>query len=206
MTASIRIHTQSSGANAIKGIGEVVVSCKWKETAKQTSKERAVVIPIECVKAPEVSESFRALVESVLISQAEATLKNHVNANGDGANEVPLSLFDRTELVSSFLTGADNWMSKEALERAFTVSATWKKITSNPNFATNGVYQVQANRFKDAILKLTGKAVQMDPDKCDMILAKIEDSDLDTEFGGFVVNRLNKIKNNGEKEFDLSAL
>jgi hypothetical protein len=204
--SSIRIHTQISGANSVKGIGEVVIACKWKETAKQTSKERAVIVPMECVKASEVPESFRALVESVLLSQAESVLKAHVNSNGDAANEIPLTSFNRDELVSTFLTGADNWMTKEALEIAFTTSATWKRIVSNPNFASNAVYQMQANRFKEAILKLTGKAVQMDSDKCDMILTKIEDSDLETEFGGFVVNRLTKMKEKQDTSFDLSAL
>lgn len=206
MNSVIRIHTQISGANAIKALGEVVIACKWKETAKQTSKERAVIVPMECVKASEVPESFRALVESVLLAQAESVLKLHVNANGDGANEIALSAFNRDELVSTFLTGADNWMSKEELEKQFTVSATWKRIVSNPNFSSNAVYQMQANRFKDAILKLTGKAVQMDADKCDLILAKIEDSDLETEFGGFIVNRLTKLKEKSGDAFDLSAL
>jgi hypothetical protein len=204
--ASIRIHSQTSGAAAIKAVGEVVVSCKWKQTANQSSKERAILIPMECVKAPEVPESFRALVESVLMSAAEGVLKTHVNLQGDACNEIGSEEFDRPNLVQSFMSGSDSWMSKQELEVAFTASETWKRIVSQPEFKSNQVYQLQANRFKDVILKLSGKAVQLEADKCDLILAKIDDRDLETEFGAFVVGRLAKMKEKNVDAFDLSAL
>ena len=203
--SSIRIHSQLSGAQQIKGIDETLIHATWKQTANQTKKERIVLVPMECVKAPEVVESFRALVESVLMSAAEQVLKDWVNDNPNSA-EMSVELFNRNVLAAGFMVKQDNWMSKEALEVGFTASATWKRITSRPEFKSNAVYQVQANRFKDTILKLSGKAVQLEADKCDVILAKLEDVDLETPFGEFVVKRLTTLKAKQGQEFDLSAL
>lgn len=202
---AIRIHTSISSATAIKPVGEVLITAKWKETAKQTSKERAVIIPMECVQAPEVPESFRALVESVLLSSAESVLKNFVNSEPNSM-EMDSEAFTRPELVSQFMLKSDSWMSKEELEVGFTMSATWKRIASKPEFTSNKQYQIAAQMFKDTILKLTGKAVQLSADKCDAILAKLEDADLETDVGAFIVKRLTSLREKQAQEFDLSAL
>lgn len=204
-SAVIRIHTHLIGAQAIKGIDEVLIHATWKLTANQEKKERIVLVPAECVKAPEVPDSFRALVESVLLAAAEQCLKNYVNSNPNSA-EMDVGLFARDGLVAEFLTKQDNWMSKETLELGFTASKTWKRIAGRPEFKNNAVYQMQANRFKDTILKLSGKAVSLDADKCDVIMAKLEDDDLETPFGEFVVKRLTALKAKQGGEFDLSAL
>ena len=203
--STIRIHTQLASTQAIKAVGEVLIHATWKQTANQDKKERCVLIPMECVKAPEVPESFRALVESCLSAAAEQTLKDFVNGNLNSA-EMDGSLFNRDNLTNSYLTKQDSWMTKEALEIAFTSSKTWARIVNRPDFKNNPVYQMQANRFKDTILKLTGKAVQLETEKCDAILAKLEDDDLETEFGAFVVKRLTTLRAKVADSFDLSAL
>jgi hypothetical protein len=208
MTQAIKIHSQVSGANAIKAVGEVVIACKWKETAKQTPKERAVIVPMEAitVTSAEVSESFKALVEAVLLSTAQDTLKGFINASGDNCFEVPGELFFRTNLVENFLSRDSNWMSKEELELGFTASATWKRIAGRTEYTTNKAYQNAANSFKDTILKLSGKAVQIPVDRCELLLSKIADEDLVTEFGCFVAKRLQTLKEKSVEGFDLSAL
>lgn len=204
--STLRIHTSSVSAAAIKAVGEVLISAKWKETANQSSKERAVLIPMECVKAPEVPESFRALVESVLLNSAVSTLKSFVNSHGDSAHEMDLVTYSRPELVNYFLDSSDSWMSKQELELSFTSSATWKKIVNNPLFVQNKTYQNAANHFKDCILKLSGKAVQIPAEKCDLLLSKISDEDLNSPFGEFVSKRLVNLKEKNVESFDLSAL
>lgn len=202
---SFKIHTNIASANAIKAVGEVVVSATWKETKNQTRKERAIVVPMEMVKAPDVVESFRALVEAALLNTAETVLKNHVNSEPNNF-EILCSMFERPNLVEVFLSNGSTWMSKEELEIGFTASATWKRITNRAEFANNKTYQAAANYFKESILKLTGKATKIAPEECDKILSKIEDSDLETEFGAFVVKRIQSIKNSNSAVFDLDAL
>jgi hypothetical protein len=190
MSNVYKIH--STVAGAIAALGEVTVSASWKQTANQTRKERAICIPMECVKAPEVPESFRPLVESCLMAAAEATLKDHVNDQPNNW-QILVTAFDRPQLVESYLAKADSWMTKEAFELAFTASATWKRITSRQEFAANATYQAAANGFKDALLKITGKVAYIGKDQRDQILAKMEPDDLAAEFGVFVVRRFDQM-------------
>lgn len=206
MTNSIQIHSSLQSVTLATPLGCIAVQAKWKQTANQTRKERAVCIPMECVKAPEVPEAFRALVERVLLDSAENVLKDYVESNPDSW-EAPAVLFDRPNLVQSTLEGrTSNWMSKEQLELAFTASATWKRISSKPEFTSNKTYQMAAGIFRDCVLKLSGKTVKLTPEKCDAILSKLDDSDLETPFGEFVVGRLVKMKAATVDDFDLSSL
>lgn len=203
-----RVHTSIVSAAAIKAVGEVQVTKKWNETTKQTAKERSVLIPMECVKAPEVPESFRALVEAALISQAVEVLKDFCDANPNSF-EIEAESFTRTNLVESFLTRGDSWMSKAELELVFTASATWKKISSDPRFAGETAvqaYKNAASAFRDTILKLTGKAVSLEVSKCDAILSKLHDDDLETPFGIFLCKRINSIRAKSSEPIDFDSL
>jgi len=187
---SYKIHSTIAGA--IAALGEVQITAKWKETANQKRGERAITIPMECVKAPEVPDAFRALVESCLMAAAEQTLKTHCT---DSPNnwEILATAFERPQLVESFLASADAWMTKEQFEIAFTGSSTWKRITSRAEFASNATYQAAANGFKDALLKITGKVAYIGKDQRDMILSKLATDDMQTEFGVFVVRRFEQM-------------
>lgn len=192
MTSSLRIHSQVAAAAAALCVGEVTISTKWKQTSAQTAKERAVNVPMECLKAPEVPESFRPLVEAVLLSAAEQTLKDFVNASENNW-EVLATAFSRPQLVENYLSGSDRWMSKEQLEIAFTASNTWKRITGNPSFSTNKQYQGIASAYKDAILKLGAKTAYFPADVREKILAKLDEDDLASEYGTFVLRRFEQM-------------
>lgn len=201
------IHSSVENTHVSIQLGMIAVTCKWKQTSNQTSKQRGICIPMECVKAPEVPEQFRALVESVLIGQAQEVLKGFVDQEGDAIWEIPQDLFTRVALVESFQNRGSNWLSKQELEISFTSSATWARISKKSEFTTNKTYQAAAHGFKDRILKLSGKATRFTPEVCDAILSKLEDSDLETSFGQFVVERLQAIKKQSQEvELDLSVL
>jgi hypothetical protein len=210
MTNSIRIHSSITGATTVRAVGEVLISAKWRETAAQIRKERAIVIPMECVRAPEVPESFRPLVEAVLMEAAEGSLKQWIDQQGDQCFEILDTHFSRPALTEFFLQRGEVWLSKEQLEMEFTHSATWKRIVGRKGdngqemYKTNQNYKHAAEQFRAAILKLTGKAVQMKKEHCDSILVKLEESDLETPFGCFVVKRLNQLgkKQEAEVSFD----
>ena len=202
----LRLHTSLDAAISLSGIGQRVVSKTWKETAQQRRKERHVIVDAECVTAPELNDSpFRALVESALMSAAETVLRDWVNQEGDNCFEIPAEQLFRPNLIETFM-GRDSWLSKEALDLAFTQSATWDRIVNKPAFKQNKGYQRAANLSQVSILKLAGKNTSLKPELCDALLVKLDDRDLQTEFGAFVVKRLGQIKNRTTEEFDLSAL
>lgn len=203
--STFRIHTSLVSAAAILSVGEKLISVKWNETTKQKKNEVAVLIPMECVSAPEVPESFRALVESALLSSAKQGLKDFVESNPNSF-EIPKTVFHRDNLTAEYLNSGSNWMKKGELELAFTASATWKRISSRPEFKENKAFQAVANRFKDTILKLSGKATVVSPDDADILISKISDEDLETPFGEFVVSRLDSMKLKKVEKIDFDSL
>jgi hypothetical protein len=84
-------------------------------------------------------------------------------------------------------------MTKEAFELAFTGSATWRRITSRAEFASNAAYQAAAGAFKDALLKITGKVCHLSKDQRDQIIAKLDSTDIAAEWGCFVVRRFEQM-------------
>ena len=199
MSNTFRIHSAIESARAIVPIGERLVTASWKQTSAQTRKERAVIIPMASLLAPEVPEAFRPLVEACLLSSAEQTLKDYVNAN-ENSFEILASCFDQAQLVESFLSSGDSWMSREAFELAFTTSATWKRITGNPNFASNKTYQTIAGQYKEALLKLSAKTSYFPAETREKLLAKLEADDLNSEFGGFVLRRMQQMAKKDQAE------
>ena len=201
MANSYNVHTSVSGAMAILGVGQRLVSKKWNETTKQKAMERHVIIPMECVtvSAGEASEQFKPLIESALMSAAILTLKNEIQERGESCFELPEECFTRARLIETFM-GGDTWLDKESLEKLFTISATWKRITARPEFSSNALYKAKANAFKADILKLAAKNISLSVDACDRILAPIDDADLETEFGSFVAKRIGVLRNKAENE------
>lgn len=203
---TVTIHTSVKSAEAIKAVGEVLIAASWNKTSKQEKKERAILLPMECVKAPEVPEAFRALVECALLKTAEGLLKKQQTAQPNSYQMLRAD-FDRPNLCEAFISSSNAWLSKDELEEGFMASATWARISARPEFKTNASYQRTAMMFKDTILKLAGKTVTLEPEKCDLILSKLEEADLETEAGAFIVRRLSALKERQPSEvFDLDAL
>jgi len=180
------IHTQI--AAAIAKIGEVTISESWKQTANQTRKDRAIVIPMECVKAPDAPEQFRPLIESVLMTAAKMVLKAHVNESPNNF-QISLESFERPALMDFFLASSDSWMTKENLEKAFTASATWARIVGREKFKSDAVYQANANGFKADILKLAAKPTHLAEERRTKILSVLDENDLDSDLGVFIQRR-----------------
>lgn len=199
MSTTYRIHTSIESARAIVPIGQRLVTATWKQTTAQTRKERATIIPMECLLAPEVPDSFRPLVEACLLSSAEQTLKDAVNAS-ENSFEILASCFSRGQLVENFLSSGDSWMSREQFELAFTQSATWKRITNNPSFASNKTFQAIAGQYKDALLKLSAKTSYFPAETREKLLAKLEAEDLNSDFGGFVLRRIQQMAKKDQTE------
>lgn len=199
--AMIQVHTSVSGAMAILGAGQRLVSKKWNETTKQKAMERHVILPMECVTVAEseANAQFKPLIESALMAAAVMVLKTEIGEKGENCFELDSDSFSRPRLIEAFM-GGDTWLDKESLEKLFTISATWKRITARPEFSSNALYKAKANAFKADILKLAAKNISLSVDACDRILAPIDDADLETEFGSFVAKRIGVLRNKAENE------
>jgi hypothetical protein len=150
------------------------------------------------------------LVNSVLLKQASESLKQF-RASNPMASEIPVNLFTASQLREDYLAGGDSGsMTKEELERAFCASATWKRISTSDKFKTMQQYRSVAELFKQRVLMLAGRSHGSITDgDLDKILAKIEEDDFSTQFGAFVIRKIQQIKKNREEagnEIDIDAL
>lgn len=200
-STTICLHTAIASAMALLAPGERLVSKKFNQTSVQKAMERHAIIPMECVTvaASECSEQFKALVESALMSAAVAVLANAVKEGGEQCMEVQASIFERPRLIEAFM-GAETWFTKDELDALFAKSATFKRMASRPEYSSNAMYRSRVAAYKANILKLAAKNISMPVDACDKLLASLEESDLDTEFGSFAVKRLSQLRTKAETE------
>lgn len=206
--STIRLFTSIESAAASANVSETVIAATWKKTENQESKERAIALPLECLKAPEVPESFRALVEAALLQSAKDTLKSLVD-EAPNQYEWDAENFSRPQLTENFLASQTGMkVSKDRLDIMFTASATWKRITSRPEFVRKDQAFMRAvEQFKKAILDLTARNCSHDEEKLDVLVSKLSEEDLNSEFGIYVTRRAQALKKAQKPTmFDLSAL
>lgn len=201
------VHTSISAVSLNLPLGQRLVTKKFNQTAAQQGMERAVFIPSECLSAPEVPDAFRPLVEAALMQAAVSALTKWVKQGNTENYSIPAELFHRPALVEEFM-GQESWMDKSQLDAAFTASATWSRITGRPEWKSSPVYRKKAEYIKEHLLKLSGKRVSIKPELCDQLISIIDEKDLSTEFGVFVLKRLQQIRDRvaEEGEIDIGGM
>ena len=207
MSDSITLHSTEASAVASCGVDFKTIVCKWKQTEKQAAKIRAFNVPRLNLVAPEVPESFRALVESAILSAAHDVVKAHVNLNGELCYSIPAFELDRSALVEFATSRGDaDWVSADDLVAWLKDSATWKRITNREEFKLNPAFRKVAEGFFDNLAKLSGKKARLNPELANTMITKIEESDMNSEVGIFVLRRLSELSKREVVEIDLSAL
>lgn len=150
---------------------------------------------------------YRTLLDAILEKAAKSILSARLENMSVFPSEIDDAIFSADAIMSEAVGGASDWMSKEELTAAWERSATRAKFTQNPRYAGDINYRKAVNAYTDMVLKLAGKTTVYKPEECDKIIAKMDASDLDTEFGAFVVRRLEQIRNKPQKqELDLDCL
>jgi len=151
------------------------------------------------------------VVNSVLVQQAKESLKQY-RTNNPAATQIPLALFTAAQLREDYLSGgASGAMTKEELDKAFSNSATWKRIIGSDSFKHNSQYRVVADRFKTMVVSLAGRSHgSLQDSDLNKIMAKLEESDFVTPFGAYVIRRIQQIQKARENDevaaFDIDAL
>lgn len=146
--------------------------------------------------------SWADLVNSVLVQQASDTLKNWRSGNPD-STMVPAHLFTQSALRESYMMDGSGAITftREQLDSEFSKSATWARIVGSAMYKQNPQYRSIASVFKEKILALAGRSHGSITDEdLDKILAKLEESDLESSLGAYVVRRIQKIKKDREAD------
>lgn len=143
-----------------------------------------------------LDNTYRPLVDAVLYSAAQSILKRYIdNANGITPSTIPANLLSNDAILEEAAGNNSEWMTKEELTEAWRASATRASIYNAQRYASDKPYQRAYTRFEENILKLAGKTTILQEKEQDAILAKLADSDLSTQFGQFVVRRIEAMKN-----------
>lgn len=152
--------------------------------------------------------TYRPLVDAVLYSAAQSILKRYIdNANGITPSTIPANLLSNDAILEEAAGNNSEWMTKEELTEAWRSSATRASIYNAQRYASDKPYQRAYTRFEENILKLAGKTTILQEKEQDAILAKLADSDLNTQFGQFVVRRIEAMKNRkSPTEIDFDVL
>jgi prophage maintenance system killer protein len=142
----------------------------------------------------DVPERYRAMLESVLDSAAVSILKTHIDSFSAVPTSIDASKFSQDALIDAATSSNSNWLSKEELSDLWKASATRKKFYTDARYASNGAYRKAVAKFEELVLKLSGKSAKIEHDDLDKILVKLDDSDLETELGSFIVKRIEAMK------------
>lgn len=181
-------------------------------TTKQNNPIRRYAIAVQNTAWKNVRstapEQYREILAAVLETTAKGILLDYVKAFTLTPAEITEEWFTEEYLLDRALGSNSEWLSKEELEKGWLASATRNKIIeNNPAYKENTNYRKTANAFAEMVLKLSGKTTILETKYIDWILTKLEETDLDTEFGAFVVKRLESMKNKPVKtDIDLDIL
>jgi len=163
--------------------------------------------PTAWTEIQDAPEAYRPVIEAALDNAAKMILTDYVKAYTIAPSELPAHIFSADSILDKAGDNDSSWLSKEELENAWKESDTRKRIIENNKYKESTEYRKVANIYAEYILKLSGKRADIPRDKLDWILAKIEDTDLESEFGLFVSRRIAQLKTRKDnKEIDLDLI
>jgi len=164
--------------------------------------------PTAWAEIQDAPEQYRAVIEAALDNAAKQILTDYVKAYTVSPSELPAHIFSAESILDRAGDNDSAWLSKEELETSWKESDTRKRIIETQKYKDSAEYRRVANLYAEYILKLSGKRADIPRDKLDWILAKIEDTDLESEFGLFVSRRIAQLKTRKEvnKEIDLDLI
>lgn len=205
--------TQESAAAVLPKDGKHIVVKAKKNSSRGTDADDGwqvfAVVPAFGADIGSLG-AWSEVVNSVLLQQASDSLKTW-RLNNPIASHVPRSLFSVQQLREDYLAGgAGLSMDKETLEKLYCASATHQTFITSEKFKFNQQYRTLVDVFKGKVVSLAGRSHgSLSDSDLDAIVAKLADDDLSTQFGVYVVSRVQQIKKKREEEgneMDLSAL
>lgn len=191
--------------------GRKLISINFRNPARHCS----LLVPddawYEMGKALSTAEAaaYRPLLDAVLESAAKRILTRRLGDLSVWPSEIDTSIFSGDAILGEATTGNTEWLSKEELTKAWEASATRKALITDPRYAapTGKAYRAAVAMFAELIIKLAGKTSAYTESELDKMLVKLHEDDHATEFGTFVLRRIEQIRNKPVKSsVDLDCL
>ena len=191
--------------NVTPATNERIIIVRFKNPARSA----AIAIPAEPWRTmrAEVPEAYAGLLDAVLEKAAKDILAATLSSFTTWPSEIGADRFALDSLMEQASGSNTGWLSKDELAAAWKASATRKAFYGDARFSTNPAYRKAVAKFEELVLKMAAKNAAYKEEELDKILAKIDDEDLSSEFGTFIVRRIEQIRNKPmAAEVDLDLL
>jgi hypothetical protein len=182
-------------------------------TITQRNPSRIAAVAVPAYAWTDVTNSIGAespyvpLLHAVLDTAAKAILTRRIGDMQVFPTNIQTDIFSADAILSEAASGNTDWLTKEELTQAWETSATRAKFVNDPRYTSNKNYRVAVDKFKELIIKLAGKTSAYSPSELDSMLVKLHPSDHGTEFGAFVLRRIQALQNKPARdEIDLDCL
>ena len=191
--------------NVTPAASERLIIVRFKNPARAA----AIAIPAEPWERMkrEVPLAYASLLDAVLEKAAKDILSVTLTSFTTWPTEIDAMRFTFDALMEQAAGSNSGWLSKEELAAAWKASATRKAFYGDARFSSNPAYRKAVGKFEELILKMAAKNAAYKEEELDKILAKLDDEDLTSEFGTFIVRRIEQIRNKPmTAEVDLDLL
>ena len=190
--------------NVTPATNERIIIVRFKNPARSA----AIAIPSEpwSTMRAEVPEAYAGLLDAVLEKAAKDILAATLSSFTTWPSDIDAMRFTLDALMEQASGSNTGWLSKEELAAAWKASATRKAFYGDARFSSNPAYRKAVGKFEELILKMAAKNAAYKEEELDKLLAKLDDEDLTSEFGTFIVRRIEQIRNkpmNAEVDLDL---
>lgn len=190
--------------NVTPSASERLIIVRFKNPARAA----AIAIPSDPWTAmrADVPVAYAGLLDAVLEKAAKDILATTLASFTTWPTEIGADRFTLDALMEQASGSNTGWMNKEELAAAWKASATRRAFYGDARFSSNPAYRKAVGKFEELVLKMAAKNAAYREEELDKILAKLEDDDLTSEFGTFIVRRIEQIRNkpmNAEIDLDL---
>jgi hypothetical protein len=194
----------AQSARVVRQDNEKTITVAMRNPARQY----AVNVPDGAWNAiSAVPEQYKAIIEATLVEAAKSLIAGYIKEHASKPSTIPAIRVSTEAILEAASNTASGGFTKETLEQAWKESATRKAMVGKPAYKESQAYRRSFAGFEELILKLTGRNTSYTPKELDAILAKLADDDLETDFGLWVVRRVERMRNKpASAEIDYDAL
>jgi hypothetical protein len=180
-------------------------------TQRNPSRRAACAVPAhawdDVTNSLGAASPYVPLLHAVLDTAAKVILTRRIGDMQIFPASIQTDIFSADAILSEAASGNTEWLSKEELTQAWESSATRAKFINDPRYTSNKHYRVAVDKFKELIVKLAGKTSAYKLSELDSMIVKLSPADHNTDFGAFVLRRVQALQNKPErKEIDLDCL
>lgn len=185
--------------------GQRLITARFRNPARSAT---VLISDLAWVQmASQVPATYASLLAAVLETACKSILSKRLENMSVWPSSISATLFTPDAILSEASGANTEWLTREELAAAWDASKTRQQFITSPNYSTNKAYRQAVEMFKELVLKLAGKTSQYQESELDKILVKIHADDLETEFGSFIIKRIEALKNKPTKSaIDLDIL